>query len=71
MRKLSRCSPVGIIKTYGSTWIRNIGNLTGQNFSEDAFVYGHKIIIVDTSEWKFYLLENPFAMNFYKIDLTN
>lgn len=51
--------------------IRNIGNLTGQNFSEDAFVYGHKIIIVDTVEWKFYILENPFAMNFYKVDLTN
>lgn len=51
--------------------IRNIGNLTGQNFSEDGFVYSHNIIIVDTVEWKFYILENPFAMYFYKIDMIN
>lgn len=51
--------------------IRNIGNLTGQNFSEDAFHYGHKIIIVDTSEWKFYILQNPFAFNFYKLELVD
>lgn len=51
--------------------IRNIGNLTGQNFSEDAFQYSHNIIIVDTNEWKFYVLENPFAFNFYKLDFTS
>ena len=51
--------------------IRDIGNLTGQNFSEDAFQYSHNIIIVDTNEWKFYVLENPFAFNFYKLDFTS
>ena len=50
--------------------IRNIGNLTGQNFSEDAFQYSHNIIIVDTDAWKFYILENPSAFNFYKLDFT-
>lgn len=51
--------------------IRSIGNLTGQNFSEDAFEYSHNIIVVDTNEWKFYVIENPFALNFYKLDFTS
>lgn len=51
--------------------IRSIGNLTGQNFSEDAFEYSHAIIVVDTDEWKFYIIENPFAFNFYKLYFTS
>lgn len=51
--------------------IRSIGNLTGQNFSEDAFQYSHNIIIVDTDDWKFYVIENPFAFNFYKLEFID
>lgn len=51
--------------------IINIGNLTGQNFSEDAFKYSHNIIVVDTDNLSSYtLIENPFAFNFYKLDYT-
>ena len=50
----------------------NIGNLTGQNFSEDAFKYSHNIIVVDTKDLSSYtLIENPFAFNFYKLDYTD
>nr|DAI08051.1 MAG TPA: putative DNA double strand break repair [Caudoviricetes sp.] len=48
--------------------IINVGNLTGQNFSEDATKYRHKIIILDTETDDIMILENPYAMNFYKVD---
>ena len=51
--------------------IINIGNITGQNFSEDAFNYGHNAIILDTTEHTLVRVDNPFAMNFYKVDFTN
>lgn len=53
--------------------IINIGNLTGQNFSEDAFEYEHDALIIDTDHWengKVEILENPYAFNFYKLDFT-
>lgn len=51
-----------------SSNILNVGNLTGQNFSEDAFKYTHGIAIYDTENDKLTYLENPFAYNFYKIE---
>ena len=48
--------------------IINVGNLTGQNFSEDAFKYDHVAFIVDTDTLKIEVYENPWALNFYKID---
>lgn len=50
--------------------IINIGNLTGQNFSEDAFKYDHCIFILDTQTLRIEVYENPYAVNFYKIDAT-
>lgn len=50
--------------------IINVGNITGQNFSEDAFIYDHKAYILDTDEKSLETLINPHAMNFYKLDLT-
>lgn len=49
--------------------IYNIGNITGQNFSEDAFKYSHNIIILDTDTLELTFIENPFAFNFYKIQI--
>lgn len=51
--------------------IINLGNLTGQNFSEDASKYSHNIMILDTETLKYELIENPFAVNFYKLDAVN
>lgn len=47
--------------------IINLGNLSGQNFSEDAFNNKHHAMILDTTTMKWTLYENPFAFNFYKI----
>lgn len=50
--------------------IINVGNITGQNFSEDAFIYEHRVIIFDTDTMSFSSIENPYSINFYKIDFT-
>ena len=47
--------------------IINIGVLTGQNFSEDAFKYDHHIAVLDTETMTLEYFENPYAFNFYKI----
>lgn len=51
--------------------IINVGNITGQNFSEDAFAHSHKAFILDTNEKSLVPIVNPHAMNFYKLDLTD
>lgn len=51
--------------------IINIGNLTGQNFGEDASKYTHNIIILDTDNNSLEYIENPFAFNFYKLEISN
>ena len=48
--------------------IINCGNLTGQNFGEDASKYDHVALILDTETMKVAVFENPYAFNFYKID---
>lgn len=45
-----------------------VGNLTGQNFSEDAFRYQHRIIILDTDTMTYESIENPHALNFYQVN---
>ena len=54
-----------------SNKILNLGNLTGQNFSEDAFKYKHGAWILDTDTLKITFYENPFALNYYKININN
>lgn len=51
--------------------IHNIGNITGQNFSEDAFKYSHNIIILDTKDLSLTYIENPYAYNFYKLQIDS
>lgn len=51
----------------------NIGNLTGQNFNEDASVYPHNVMILDVNEngLSYTMHKNPYSMNFYKLDVSN
>lgn len=49
----------------------NVGNITGQNFSEDAFTYNHYMMFIDTSNFEYRFVENPYAMKFYKVDFSN
>lgn len=51
----------------------NVGNLTGQNFNEDAFNYIHPIFILDVNgdEINLDVIENPFAFNFYQFQINS
>ena len=51
--------------------VLNLGNLTGLNFSEDAYKYSHCIGILDTDTLKIDLINNPHAFNFYKLEIRN
>lgn len=54
-----------------SNKIINIGILCGMNFSEDALRYDHCAFIIDMDTLKIEVYENPYAFNFYKIDIAN
>lgn len=51
--------------------ILNLGNLTGQNFGEDASTYKHSIAILDTDTLEISFIENPYAFNFYKLEVDD
>lgn len=53
---------------YVTPRIINGGNLTGQNFTEDAYKYEHCIQIIDTDTLHVDFYINPYAFNFYKLD---
>ena len=53
----------------GKETILNLGNLTGQNFSEDAYRYKHYAVVLDTETLSLTFHENPYAFNFYHIDI--
>lgn len=54
--------------------IINLGNITGQNFGEDALKYDHYAMILnindDIEEVSIEMYRNPVAFNFYKLDAT-
>ena len=45
--------------------------MTGQNFSEDGFKYSHCVGILDTNTLDIELINNPYALNFYKIEIND
>ena len=50
--------------------IFNVGNLTGQNFTEDATKYAHCAVVLDTETLEYKLYQNGYAFKFYKLDGT-
>lgn len=56
---------------YVTSKIINGGNLTGQNFTEDAYKYDHCVQVIDTDTLKVDFYLNPYAFNFYKLDCTS
>ena len=51
--------------------IINIGVLSGCNFSEDASKYEHHVAILDTDTLEIQYFENPYAFNWYNINITH
>jgi DNA repair exonuclease SbcCD nuclease subunit len=54
-----------------SNKVMNLGNLTGKDFGEDASRYKHNVAILDTETLSIELIENPFAFNFYKLEINS
>jgi hypothetical protein len=48
----------------------NLGNCTGKDFGENAFTHSHCIAILDTSTMTIEYIENPYAYNFYKLEIN-
>lgn len=46
----------------------NLGNLTGLNFKEDGLKYKHSVMILDTNTLNYKLVDNPYALYFYKLE---
>jgi predicted phosphodiesterase len=49
----------------------NLGNLTGKDFGEDASKYSHNIALLDTETMSLSYIENPYAYNFYKVQIDS
>ena len=49
----------------------NLVNLTGKDFGEDASKIPHGVIVFDTDTFTYEFIENPFALNFYKLEINN
>ena len=60
---------------HNGTWVTkkilNLGNLTGQNFGEDAFKYKHQVLILDTDTRELSLVENPYSLKFYQMEIQS
>ena len=48
-----------------------LGNITGKDFGEDAFKHSHNVVILDTKTLELAYIENPYAFNFYKIQIES
>ena len=51
--------------------VLNLGNLTGKDFGEDASRYPHRVLIIDTDTMQTEFVENPYAFNFYRLEINN
>lgn len=51
--------------------ILNVGNLCGMNFSEDSSKYNHGAWILETDDLSMTFSENPYALNFSKIEIND
>jgi len=49
----------------------NLGNCTGKDFGENALQHSHNIAILDTKDLSLTYIENPYAYNFYKLQIDS
>ena len=50
--------------------ILNLGIVCGKDFNEDAKKYEHNVCILDTEKNDLQLVKNPFALNFYRMEIN-
>lgn len=49
--------------------VLNLGSLSAHNFSNDSFAYKYGCWILDTNTLTLEFIENPYAFNFYKLQI--
>lgn len=49
----------------------NLGNCTGKDFGENALLYSHNVVVLDTKDLSLTYIENPYAYNFYKLQIDS
>ena len=49
--------------------IINLGCVTGKDFGTDALMHSHRVAVLDTSTMSVEYIENPYAYNFYKLQI--
>lgn len=58
---------------HNSEWITdkilNVGSFSGHNFTNDSNRYKYGVWILDTDSLKVDFYENPYSLNFYKLDI--
>lgn len=58
---------------HNSGWVGknalNIGSISGHNFTNDSYAYSYGVWILDTVTGSLDFVENPYAFNFYKIEI--
>ena len=47
----------------------NLGNASGKDFGENALIHSHCVAVLDTSTMSVDYIENPYAYNFYKLQV--
>lgn len=59
---------------HNSEWITNkilnVGSFSAHNFTNDSFRYKYGIWIFDTDTLELEFIENPYSLNFYKINIS-
>ena len=50
--------------------VLNLGNLCGMNFNENALEFPHLVGILDTETFELTFEENPYALNFYNVEIS-
>ena len=53
-----------------SNKIYNLGSFSAHNFTNDSFNYKYGAWILDTDDMSLEFIENPFSLNFYKLNIT-
>lgn len=60
---------------HNSSWISskilNLGSFTAQNFTNDSFEYNYGVWFLDVDTFELEFVENPYSLNFYKIDINS
>ena len=51
--------------------ILNLGSMSAHNFTNDSFRYKYGVWFLDTDTLSLTFFENPYSLNFYKIDIMN